>query len=347
MPDIFYQHKILEKNIDLIITPLNIDSKFSGNILDFYIDVKNEELKLDASAKVSDITSVLPSEYKDHSEYLDLLLLVKSTKSIFRKCYIFEKKGNIFKTTLNLNKRDWRNEVEISALLTLKKDVKEQNGYASSKGTKLGWSTAYKIYFDEPEEKSGGASMELKWESFSSPKLSWLNEYYSKDIYTLDISRGNKMPKIYLNSDMDNHLRSLIEEKSTRASRKTSSRDLMFQTISNSIFTQLLTESLLDLHNNIQEHEGSGSDKEVVIETAWEELVEWKKKMIENYSHKILPSSRKKDALENLKEKIYYEKDAISEISRKILNIAQNSSDYNTQKVFTDHARLLLREEKK
>ena len=36
-----------------------------------------------------------------------------------------------------------------------------------SKGTKLGWSTAYKIYFDEPEEKSGGASMELKWESFS------------------------------------------------------------------------------------------------------------------------------------------------------------------------------------
>ena len=155
------------------------------------------------------------------------------------------------------------------------------------------------------------------------------------------------MPKIYLNSDMDNHLRSLIEEKSTRASRKTSSRDLMFQTISNSIFTQLLTESLLDLHNNIQENEGSGSDKEVVIETAWEELVEWKKKMIENYSHKILPSSRKKDALENLKEKIYYEKDAISEISRKILNIAQNSSDYTTQKVFTDHARLLLREEKK
>jgi len=66
-----------------------------------------------------------------------------------------------------------------------------------------------------------------------------------------------------------------------------------------------------------------------------------------NYSHKILPSSRKKDALENLKEKIYYEKDAISEISRKILNIAQNSSDYSTQKVFTDHARLLLREEKK
>ena len=189
MPDIFYQHKILEKNIDLIITPLNIDSKFSGNILDFYKDEKNEELKLDASAKVSDITSVLLSEYKDHSEYLDLLLLVKSIKSIFRKCYIFEKKGNIFKTTLNLNKRDWRNEVEISALLILKKDVKEQNGYASSKGTKLGWSTAYKIYFDEPEEKSGGASMELKWESFSSPKLSWLNEYYSKDIYTLDISR--------------------------------------------------------------------------------------------------------------------------------------------------------------
>ena len=42
MPDIFYQHKILEKNIDLIITPLNIDSKFSGNILDFYKDEKTK-----------------------------------------------------------------------------------------------------------------------------------------------------------------------------------------------------------------------------------------------------------------------------------------------------------------
>ena len=61
------------------------------------------------------------------------------------------------------------------------KDIKEQNGYASNKGTKLGWSSSYKIYFDEPEEKSGGASMELKWESFSGPKLSWLNEYYNED----------------------------------------------------------------------------------------------------------------------------------------------------------------------
>lgn len=347
MPDIFYQHKTLEKTIDLIITPSNSDIKFSGNILDFYKDEKNEELKLNASAKVNELNSVLPSEYKDSSEHLDLLLLVKSTKSIFRKCYIFEKKGNIFKTNLNLNKQDWRNEVEISALLTLKKDIKEQNGYASNKGTKLGWSSSYKIYFDEPEEKSGGASMELKWESFSGPKLSWLNDYYSKDVYTLDISRGNKMPKIYLNSDIDSHLRSLIEEKSTRSSKKTSSRDLMFQTISNSIFTQLLTDSLIDLHNNIQEHERGGSDKEVVMDTAWEELVEWKRKMIENYSHKILPSSRKKDALENLKEKIYDDKDAISEISRKVLNIAQNSSEHSTQKVFTEHAKLLLREEKK
>ena len=223
---------ILENPIELLVNLLDSDIKFSGNVLNFYKNEKVEEISLKASAKVNDINSVLPSEYKDASEYLDLMLLVKSVKSIFRKCYIFEKKGNIFKTELNLKRQDWRNEIEISALLILKRDIKENNGYASEKGTQLGWSSSYKIYFDKPEEKSGGASMDLQWESFSGPKLFWLNDHYSKDIYTLDIARGNKMPKIYLNSDIDPHLKSLIVEKSTRSSIKTSSRNLMFQTIS-------------------------------------------------------------------------------------------------------------------
>ena len=345
MSDIFYQYKILENPIELIVKPMNSEIEFLGNILNFYEDEKNEKLSIKVTAKVRDINTILPKHFQDTSEYLDLILLVKSVKSIFRKCYIFEKDKNIYKTELTLNKKDWRNDVELSALLTLKKDIKEHHGYASSKGAQLGWSSSYKIYFDKPEEKSGGASMDLKWESFSGPKLFWLNDHYSKDVYTLDIAKGNKMPKIYLNSDIDPHLKSLIEEKSTRSTNITSSRDLMFQTISNSIFTQLLTDSLIEFNNHLKDD--PDTNKDVAIESAWEELAEWKKQMIENYSHKILPGSRKKDSLENLKELIHDDKDAISEISKKILNIAQNSSEYSTQKVFTEHAKLLLRKDKR
>jgi len=347
MSDIFYQYKTLQKPIELVIKPINNEIKFSGNILNFYEDEKNDKLSIKITAKVSDIKTILPELLQDESKYLDLILLVKSVKSIFRKCYIFEKNESIYKSELILHKKDWRSDIELSAILILKKDIKEYDGYASSKGTQLGWSSSYKIYFDKPEEKSGGASMDIKWESFSGPKLFWLNDHYSKDVYTLDIPKGNKMPKIYLNTDIDPHLKSLIEEKSTKLSTLTSSRDLMFQTISNSIFTQLLTDCIIEFNNHLKDYSDSEASKDIAIESAWEELPECKKQMIENYSHKILPGSRKKDSLENLKELIYDEKDAISEISRKILNIAQNSSEHSTQKVFTEHAKLLLRKEKR
>ena len=96
--DIFYQYKILEEPIDLVLSPLNEDLKFSGNILNFYEKENIEKLDLNVSAKVDHIQSILPDKYNNNSEYLDLILLLKSVKSIYRKCFIFEKIGNIYKT---------------------------------------------------------------------------------------------------------------------------------------------------------------------------------------------------------------------------------------------------------
>ena len=343
--DIFYQYKILETPIELYLNPVDDKLKFSGNVLNIYEKEDIEKITFKASAKVSEIDSVLFEANIDASQYLDLVLSVKSVKSIFRKCYIFEKKGNIFKTELNLNKKDWRNDVEISAILVFKKDIKEKIGFASEKGTQLGWSTSYKVCFDKPEEKSGGVSMEIEWESFSGDKLHWLNKNYSKDIYALDLRGGNKMPKVYLNSDMDPHLKSILNEKSNRSSLKTSSRDLMFKNISTSIFTQLLTDSLIEYNKNLQDHEES--EKDIAVENAWEELKSWKRQLIENYSHKIFPDSRKKDSLDNLKEAMYDDPEKISSILKLILNIAQNSLGDSTQKVFSENARLHLIKEKK
>ena len=343
--DIFYQYKILEEPIELYIKPLNENLKFKGNILNLYEKDDYKKLELYITAKVNYANSVLPAEFDDSFEYLDLILLVKSTKSVNRKCIIFEKKANIFKLNLDLLKKDWRNDVEISAALVLKKNINEKDGYASSIGTQLGWSTSYKIFFDEPEEKSGGDSMEFEWLSFSSEKLHWLNKHYSKDIYALELRGETKMPKVYLNEDMDKHLRSLLEEKSKRLSPKTSSRDLMFKNIVSSIFTQLLTDCLIQYKRNLTQ-EGD-ADKEVAIESAWESLSSWKRTLLENYSHKIFPDSRKKDALDELKESIYEDDNKISEILKVILNIAQNNLGESTHETFTKSAELLTRVGKK
>ena len=76
---------------------MNSEIEFLGNILNFYEDEKNEKLSIKVTAKVRDINTILPKHFQNTSEYLDLILLVKSVKSIFRKCYIFEKDKNILK----------------------------------------------------------------------------------------------------------------------------------------------------------------------------------------------------------------------------------------------------------
>lgn len=343
--DIFYQYKTLENPIELYVKSLNEDLKFKGKILNLYEKDSYEKLKLYVTAKVDHPGTVLPPEFKDSFEYLDLVLLIKSTKSIYRKCIVFEKKGNIFWLDLDFFKKDWRNDVELSAALVLKKNINEKIGYASNIGTQLGWSTSYKIFFDKPEEKSGGDSMEFEWASFSGEKLHWLNKHYSKDIYALDLRGETKMPKVYLNEDMDKHLRSLLEETSKRSSAKTSSRDLMFQTIASSIFTQLLTDCLIEYKRNLSQ--ADGAEPEVVIEDAWDSLSGWKRTLLENYSHKIFPDSRKKDALNDLKERIYEDDNKISEILKVILNITQNNLGESTNEIFTRSAELLTRREKK
>ena len=61
--------------------------------------------------------------------------------------------------------------------------------------------------------------------------------------------------------------------------------------------------------------------EDIAVENAWEELKSWKRQLIENYSHKIFPDSRKKDSLENLKEAMYDDPDKISSILKLILNM--------------------------
>ena len=52
MSDIFYQYKILENPIELIVKPMNSEIEFLGNILNFYEDEKNEKLSIKVTAKV-------------------------------------------------------------------------------------------------------------------------------------------------------------------------------------------------------------------------------------------------------------------------------------------------------
>jgi ribosome-interacting GTPase 1 len=114
-------------------------------------------------------------------------------------------------------------------------------------------------------------------------------------------------------------------------------RDLMYQNISSTVFAQLLTDCLNDLDKLIKEEKNS-SEKSIAIENAWDELKPWKQNMVKNYADRIIPDCRKKDALENLKEKLYENENYINELAKLTLNIAQNSLTETTEKIYTKAA---------
>ena len=341
--DIFYPYKTLENQIEINFKPLNEKAKLNANILNFY-EIENEDkVDLKITAKIDNIEYVLPERYqKNCSENLELILLIKSIKSLTRKFFKFEQRGNIFVSEISLKKLDWRGEVNISATLVLKNKIEEIDGYAFNQGTQLGWSSIYKVLFDEPEEKIVGEGMEVLWESFKSEKLPWLQKHYYKNIYAIDLkSASRKLPKVYLNEDMDIHLKALLKLDSTKSSAKNLYRDLMFQNIATGVFVQLMTHSLIDLHSELKSQKMMSQEKEIIIENAWQEIALWQRKIIENYAIQLSPDSRKKDALDNIKEKLFDSDGNFPDIINIIQNIAQNNQ--GTEKLFTQVSHTLTR----
>jgi hypothetical protein len=347
--DIFYPHKTLKDSISLSIQCENIDNlKKTGNTFHIYDEVPKEDIKLKISAQVPFIETVLSEKNKNKcSDLLDVCLIVKSNKSAFRNSKMMERKGTIYSTKFVLEKNNWAGDVNLSSVLILKKNIDDEFGFAAEKGTQLGWSTEYKFLFDEPEEKKGGEKMDVSWESFSSQKLHWLNKYYSNDIYAIDLLAGKKMPKVYLNKDMNEHLETLLRNNSKRTSPKITDRNLMFHTITTGIFTQLITDAITDYKNLIDEimQQEDNEDPENIADNAWDELPRWKQEILENYASGIIPECRKKDALDTLKSELCGKNSDkfFKEVLRKILNIVQNAMKVKTEKAFSDCAVSLLK----
>lgn len=92
--DIFYPYKTLENQIEINFKPINEKAKLNANILNFY-EIENEDkVDLKITAKIDNIEYVLPERYKKNfSENLELILLIKSVKSLSRKFFKFEQEG--------------------------------------------------------------------------------------------------------------------------------------------------------------------------------------------------------------------------------------------------------------
>jgi malate synthase len=115
----------------------------------------------------------------------------------------------------------------------------------------------------------------------------------------------------------------------------------MFQNIATGVFVQLMTHSLIDLHSELKSQKMMSQEKEIIIENAWQEIALWQRKIIENYAIQLSPDSRKKDALDNIKEKLFDSDGNFPDVINIIQNIAQNNQ--GTEKLFTQVSHTLTR----
>jgi hypothetical protein len=100
--DIFYQYKTLNNSIELKLKSLNPDLKFDGNILNFYNYNNTDKLELYVTATIDHPESVLPLEFKNSFEYLDVVTLWNSNGQVLVVIDCFGLTNTIVRTYLLL-----------------------------------------------------------------------------------------------------------------------------------------------------------------------------------------------------------------------------------------------------
>ena len=290
----------------------------------FSINFKSNISKIEKSIRTTDNINLY--------NLIDCILTITSKKSLKREAIVMKKNDNdiYFQTLLEVNKKDWSDEIIVQAYAVLKKDLTKEYGYAHYKGSKLAISKEYSIILDEPLEnknKRSGKGIDPELIKFSDPNYDWLNEYYSDNIFAIDPSNQSSMPILYLNEEMNEDILQLIQNEDKSVNQKTTSRNLFFQIICHNVLSTLLSITFQRLRDEYIRLDDSDADTGL---NAWDELNEWQKNLIENYIFDIVPGS---DDIDNAKERIFEDiakEEKFLKLLRRTPNIIQNSLDTNT-----------------
>ena len=304
-----------------------------SNIFEIYYAPDIKKFQINFQCTFDEIDKSIDGKELDRLEELcDPVLFIVGRKSLKRLSIKMTKQDStaasgIYHSTITFDTSEWTGEVTISCFVILNKDLDQKYGYAYAKGSKLCLSQEFKILFDKPEisRKNKGTGIDILPISFSDPQYGWLNKYYADNIFAIDPTQKSKMPILYINADLDKNVMSLITNEQKGEGIKATARDLYFQTICNSVLNNLLSYSLTKLREEY-DHLNPEDDQESIRESAWDELTEWQKNLIENYALDICPGSQEEDAKHNILESISEEK-SFSELIRRLPNVVQNSLD--------------------
>lgn len=187
---------------------------------------------------------------------------------------------------VTLQRADHWGLVELQPVLVLARDLAEEPGLASARGTVLAADPPIIIEFDENSPISGKA-LPIEWRSFElEPGLG------PDEIHALKTE--GPQPKILLNRDVPNAYTVLMSLGTTGAEARI--RNVEFHKIALQVWTALIGQSLLELSRLAS----SG----LSVEEALDELTGWQADVLHDWAPYLFPECSPGDALQQLLQNI-------------------------------------------
>ena len=229
----------------LDIKSINFNSKFLENRLINLYEIENlDNYEIKISCKAFDDISFIVNSNKA----VELILIAQSNRSFYRKKFNFEFNKDKYEYTLKLNRKDFREKLNFQALLVRKTSISDSKlNLATQKGDVLGHSEIYTCLFDEPIfNKKGNTPTE--WKSFSEDDS--LKQNFSKELFWNTLKK--KKPIVYLNNDVNDKLKDILNSKTFGNNKKAILRDILHHHIATNFLATLLKETLNSLNYSMR-----------------------------------------------------------------------------------------------
>jgi hypothetical protein len=257
----------------------------TGEILAYELEADPLTLRFRLGDWKQDIDDALPEREKEDPP-IRVFLAFQSDQS--RRRFAVELAGEPCRHSFA--RAEWRGRVSVQAFVVRSRDsvVKDESA-ARDTAARLAWSRPVVIHFDEPPRPPGD-HLEVVWEDFRTSPDSW-RKRHQDNIFALDLLSGER-PVIRLNSGLPN-LRSVLNNSAShgRAARIRDSTNFM---IAHQGWTSLISAAMAAVRDA---HEVSN---ERPLRELLDELVEWEKKVLEDWSRPIFSEHNADESLDKM-----------------------------------------------
>jgi len=324
----FYPYKVYPPKLPMLVTPsVELPVSSDGALLAYRTDFEEVTLEIQV-----DIPPDLPERVVSLSERrrppLATYVVLESIESRVRRAQKLDGLATS-KVQIVMNRREFRGETAIRAVVVRTSDGRPSDPYAKHPGSVVAASEIQRVLFDEPPFPPG-AYLEIKWVDFGgldAPR--WLQER-ANDLLALDLDQA--LPVLFLNSGVQ-HAPAILNSRGTRG-LIAAARDSLYAGIYQYTMYALIDSAMHELASRQEEEDYDASE-------LGDLLPGWRGQLLDRWVGQLFPDAS--DPVQALKRAVVTTP-GVSELLGKRLSRALQKRPSTIGKAFTSLVRELQAE---